>query len=80
VKELAAAPTATSEVTTLKLLCRGISRSGTANSDLAYSVRQCLTNNPTFTAPVVLGELRTDQDTNTFSFELLVDLRHHFKL
>jgi len=77
---LAAAPVATSEVSTLKLLCRGISRSATANSDLAYSVRQCLTNNPSFTTNVVLGEIRSDQDTNTFSFELLVDLQHHFKL
>jgi type IV pilus assembly protein PilM len=75
----AAAPPGVNEVAGLRLTCRGISRPGTANSDLAYSVQQFLTNSPSFTN-AILGDFSTDQDTNTFKFDLTVDLRHRFKL
>jgi type IV pilus assembly protein PilM len=68
------------EVSSLKLLCRGINRPGTANSELAYSVRQFLTNSPSFTNAMLVGDLKPGDDTNTFTFEMTVDLRHHFKL
>jgi type IV pilus assembly protein PilM len=67
------------EVAGLRLVCRGINRPGTANAELAYSVQQFLTNSPSFTN-AILGDFTTDQDTNTFKFELTVDLRHRFKL
>jgi type IV pilus assembly protein PilM len=78
----AATPGATgvNEVTSLKLLCRGLNRSDTANSDLAYTVQHFLTNSPSFTNALLVGNLKPGEDTNTFTFELTVDLRHHFKL
>jgi hypothetical protein len=77
----AAATSTFNEVTSLKLLCRGINRPGpSANSDLAYSVRQFLTNSPSFTNANLVGNISPGDDTNTFTFEMSVDLRHHFKL
>jgi type IV pilus assembly protein PilM len=76
----AAASTGANEVVSLKLLCRGISRSVAANFDLAYAVRQSLTNSPSFTNAQLVGNLNAGDDTNTFSFEMTADLRHHFKL
>jgi type IV pilus assembly protein PilM len=67
------------EVTGIKLLCKGINRNMSVNSDLAYYVRQYLTNSPSFTN-ATLGDIKEAQDTNTFTFEVTVDLRHHFKL
>jgi type IV pilus assembly protein PilM len=68
------------EVTNVSLICRGINRAPEANSQLAFAFRQFLTNSPSFTNPVTLGEIRTDDDTNTFTFEVTVNLRKHFKL
>jgi len=76
----AAAPVGVNEVTGIKLLCKGINRSGTANSDLAYYVRQYLTNSPSFTNATLGSDFKEAMDTNTFTFEVTVDLRHHFKL
>jgi type IV pilus assembly protein PilM len=76
----AAAPPGVNEVVGLKLTCRGINRpGGRANDDLAYTVQQCLTNFPSFTN-AILGDPYYDQDTNTFKFDVSVDLRHRFKL
>jgi hypothetical protein len=76
----AAAPPGVNEVVGLKLTCRGINRPGSrANDDLAYTVQQCLTNSPSFTN-AILGDPYYDQDTNTFKFDVTVDLRHRFKL
>ena len=75
------APGAPSEISTVTLLCRGIKRSPTANDGLAFYVQQYLTNSPSFTNPAVLGNIKYDNgDTNTFTFQVVVDLRHHFKL
>ncbi len=68
------------EISTLKLLLRGINRSPTANFDLAYAVRQSLTNSPSFTNAALVGNIQPGDDSNTFTFEMTVDLRHHFKL
>jgi hypothetical protein len=68
------------EVGSVKLVCQGINRGATANDHLAYSVRQFLTNSPSFTGQPTLGTLRIDSDTNTFSFEMTVNFRHPFKL
>jgi type IV pilus assembly protein PilM len=69
------------EVVAIKLVCRGINRpGGTANYDLAYAVQQCFTNNPSFTNAVLGTDFMSDNDTNTFRFDVTVDLRHHFKL
>jgi hypothetical protein len=76
----AAAPPGVNEVVGLKLTCRAINRpGGKANDDLAYTVQQCLTNSPSFTN-AILGDPYYDQDTNTFKFDVSVDLRHRFKL
>jgi hypothetical protein len=77
---LAAQPASGSEVTNVMLLCRGINRAAQANSELAYSVGQFLTNSPSFTNPVTLGKIVMDDDTNTFTFQVTVNLRKHFKL
>jgi hypothetical protein len=40
-----------------------------------------LTNSPSFTNATLVGDLKPGgEDTNTFTFEMTVDLRHHFKL
>jgi type IV pilus assembly protein PilM len=71
----------TGEISTVKLVCRGVKRKETANSGLAYYVQQYLTNSPSFTNPAVLGEIQYESgNTNTFSFNVTVDLRHHLKL
>jgi type IV pilus assembly protein PilM len=77
----AAAPPGVNEVVGIRLTCRGINRpeTSTANAELAYSVQQFLTNSPSFTN-AILGDFRTDMDTNTFLFDVTVDLRHRFKL
>ena len=69
------------DLKTVKLLCRGIKRPGTANVDLAYAVKQALTNSPSFTNVTELGNIELNNgDTNTFTFTVTVDLRHPFKL
>jgi type IV pilus assembly protein PilM len=75
-----AAAAGLNEIASLKLLCRGINRSVTANFNLAYSVREFLTNNPSFTNAALVGNISPGEDTNTFTFEMTVDLRHHLKL
>ena len=74
------APSEGGMVTNVTLLCRAINRAGTANDDLAYAVRNFLTNSPSFADPATLGDLQNDPDTNTFTFEVTVNLRHPFKL
>jgi type IV pilus assembly protein PilM len=77
------------EIGALSLLCRGVNReaiSPTANSDLAYAVLQNLTNSAYFTDKgaggerSALGDMKTDENTNTFTFTLTVQLKHPFKL
>jgi len=69
------------EISSLKLLCKGVKRSEQANSDLAYSVRQYMNSSPSFTNALLGAEgIKPGDDTNTFTFEMTVDLRHHFKL
>ena len=76
------APTAatgsTAGISTLFLTCRGVNRSDlspSANSDLAYSVLQCVTNSPYFTDKSFLGTDITPDDSNTFHFSLTVALK-----
>jgi hypothetical protein len=77
----AVAPGGANEVEKVDLKCRGINRGATANLDLAYYLQQYLTNNPCFTNPATLGDIRAgESDTNTFSIDVTVALRHHFKL
>jgi type IV pilus assembly protein PilM len=82
-----AAPTtaaAAGEVADISLVCRGVNRnslSPTANTDLAFLVKQGLTNNPAFKDASLVGDLKVDEgNTNTFTFSLLVRLTHPFKL
>jgi type IV pilus assembly protein PilM len=75
--------TALNEIASIRLLCRGVNRSAqlsTANYVLAYAVRDFLTNSPSFTNAILVGNLNPGEDSNTFTFEMTVDLRHHFKL
>jgi type IV pilus assembly protein PilM len=75
--------TAMNEIASIRLLCRGVNRSAqlsTANYVLAYAVRDYLTNSPSFTNAILVGNLNPGEDSNTFTFEMTVDLRHHFKL
>jgi hypothetical protein len=73
-------PSGAAEVTNVVITCRGINRNTAANYGLAYSVRQYLTNSPSFSNPLTLGEIKFDEDTNTFTFDVTVNLRRHFKL
>ncbi len=82
----AAAPVATVSanglIGSINVVCRAVDRSkssATANSDLAYAVKQELTNSVYFTEPIVLGDMKNDE-TNTFSFPLSVQLKRPFKL
>jgi type IV pilus assembly protein PilM len=78
------APAAPGELADISLVCRGINRNNiypTANTDLAFLVQQGLTNNPAFRTATLVGELRLgENNTNTFTFSLLVRLTHPFKL
>src|ERR1700722_9891250 len=80
----AGAQSSQNEITSLKLLLKGVNKTGlaaSANSDLAYSVRQYLNSSPSFTNAVLGAEgIKPGDDTNTFTFEMTVDLRRHFKL
>jgi len=72
-------------ISIVNLLCRGVNRldlSPSANSDLAYSVLQNLTNSPYFTGKSAFGPsgIQTDEGSNTFSFSLTVELAKPFKL
>jgi hypothetical protein len=42
--------------------------------------RQFLTNNPSFTNPVTMPEVKIEGDTNTFTFDVTVNLAKHFNL
>jgi type IV pilus assembly protein PilM len=70
-------------ISSIALLCRGVSRldlSPTANSDLAWTVLQNLTNSPYFTDKSTLGQnISVDPGSNTFSFYLTVELKQPFK-
>jgi type IV pilus assembly protein PilM len=77
-------PTGSSNVISqIKVLVRGVDRSKispTANYNLAYALQQALTNSPVFGGPITLGDMRNDLDTNTFSFDMTIPLKHPFKL
>lgn len=83
-----AAPTpaapAANEISTISLLCKGVNRtatSPTANFDLAYAVRQAITNSPYFsTNSTFAGDIVVDPGSNTFSFSFNLELKHPFKL
>jgi type IV pilus assembly protein PilM len=77
------------EISAVSLLCRGVNRealSPTANSDLAYAVLQNLTNSQYFAdksaagEKSALGDMKSEDNTNTFTFTLTVQLKHPFKL
>ncbi len=80
----AKAPTGSSNVISeIRVQCKGVDRnriSPTANANLAYALQQALTNSPVFGGPITLGDMRGDIDTNTFSFDLTIPLKHPFKL
>jgi hypothetical protein len=71
-------------ISSISLLCRGVSRldlSPSANSDLAYAVLQNVTNSAYFTDKSALGQnISVDPGSNTFSFYLTVQLKEPFKL
>jgi hypothetical protein len=72
------------DISEISLMCRALSRqsvSPTANSDLAFAVKQQLTNSSFFKAASLEGELAVDgSNTNTFTFSLTVTLSKPFKL
>jgi type IV pilus assembly protein PilM len=82
--QLTASPALGNVISTISLLCRGVSRldlSPSANSDLAYAVLQNVTNSAYFTDKSALGaNIVTDPSSNTFSFYLTVELKHPFQL
>jgi len=70
------------EISDIDLICKGVDRrmiSPSANSDLAYAVKQGLTNSASF-SDAMLGPLDEKKETNLFSFTLTVHLRHPYKL
>jgi hypothetical protein len=72
------------DISEISLVCRGINRgslSPTANADLAFLVKQGLTNNPAFRDASLVGDLRVDEsNTNMFTFSVTLKLTHPFKL
>ncbi|HZM03851.1 MAG TPA: hypothetical protein VFC44_12635, partial [Candidatus Saccharimonadales bacterium] len=81
--------TGANDISALTLMCRGVNRealSPNANSDLAYAVLQNLTNSAYFAdksaagEKSTLGDMKKDENTNTFTFTLTVQLKHPFKL
>jgi type IV pilus assembly protein PilM len=73
-----------SDISVIHLMCRAVSRqstSPTANSDLAYALRQQMTNSSFFALASLEGELAVDgSNTNTFTFTLTVTLKKPFPL
>jgi type IV pilus assembly protein PilM len=72
------------DILEISLTCRGINRtsiSPTANQDLAFLVRQGVTNNPVFRDAVLVGDLKVDDSVpNTFTFLMTLKLAHPLKL
>ena len=81
---MAASPAQGNVIATVNLGCRGINRdtlSPHANNDLAYYVLQYVTNSPYFTdKSSLVDNLKPDPGSNTFSFSLILQLKHPFKL
>jgi type IV pilus assembly protein PilM len=77
-------PTGSSNVISqIKVLVRGVDRSKiapNANANLAYALQQALTNSPVFGGPITLGDMRSDIEPNTFSFDMTIPLKNPFKL
>jgi len=74
---------ASNVISQISVTLRGVDRNRirpTANAYLAYALQQALTNSPAFGGPITLGDMRNDMDTNTFSFDLTIPLKHPFKL
>jgi hypothetical protein len=67
-------------ISSINLLCRGVYRSPSANSGLAECVLRYLATSPSFTNPAMLRNFRQDFDTNTFTFDVSVTLRHPIEL
>jgi type IV pilus assembly protein PilM len=82
--QVAPTPAQGNAISSISLLCRGVSRldlSPSANSDLAYAVLQNVTNSAYFTDKSALGQnISVDPGSNTFSFYLTVELKHPFNL
>jgi hypothetical protein len=74
----------TGEITDISLLCRGVNRnnvSPNANTDLAFLLKQGLTNNPAFKQADLSGDITVDPaNSNNFTFSLTVKLTHPIKL
>jgi type IV pilus assembly protein PilM len=71
------------EINELSITCKGVDRkniSPWANSRLAYAVRDGLTNSASFTDAKLVGELEEGVETNLFTFEITVRLKHPIKL
>jgi len=81
-----AAKAASNSISLIKITCRGVDRSRislSADSELAFAVQSNLMASPSFTTNVLLGTNGVEQDaanTNTFTFELTVGLKHPFRL
>jgi hypothetical protein len=72
------------DISAISLTCRAVTRqnvSPSANSDLAFALKQQMTNSTFFKAASFDGELAVDgSNTNTFTFSLTVTLAKPFKL
>lgn len=71
-------------ISMINVNCKGINRdtlSPHANNDLAYFVLQYVTNSDFFTdKSSLVDNLKVDDGSNTFSFSLILQLKHPFKL
>jgi hypothetical protein len=83
----AAAPPNTNEVSSIKLTCRAISWSRispTADTQLTIDLRDALLRNPMFLSGTngtrLDGQMRPDDGTNTFRFDVLLKLAKPIKL
>ena len=79
-----AAPTATNEINTITMVCRGVNLekiSPTADKDLAYALEEEIKKSTFFTDGTALGDIKVDPTSPlTFTFNLTLKLKRPFKL
>ena len=71
------------QITDLNITCKGVDRKSiatSANSALAYAVRDGLNGSTNFTGASLVGDMDEGSETNLFTFKLTVHLKHPFKL
>jgi type IV pilus assembly protein PilM len=70
-------------ISNIDITCKGVDRRmilPSANSDLAYAVRQGLKQSESFSDAKITSQMQEGKETNLFSFTMTVSLKHPLKL